>query len=84
MPRQTKAAKTVRLNFQVATAVRDRLEALRQRSGADTLTEVVRRALATYELLLDYYGTGGTLIIRDADGAEKELLLPEGKHAQPT
>lgn len=84
MPRQTKAAKTVRLNFQVAVAVRDRLETLRQRSGADTLTEVVRRALATYELLLDHYSTGGTLIVRDAKGAEKELLLPEGKHAQST
>jgi len=54
--------------------VRRNLEGLRDRTGADTFAEVIRRALAVYEFLWEQKSTGSKLIIKDDDG-DRELLL---------
>jgi hypothetical protein len=54
--------------------VRKQLDALRDRSQADTLVEVVRRALAVYDHLWAAKARGAKLVIRDQDG-EQELFL---------
>lgn len=66
----------VRLNLEVSLAIRDRLELLREQSEAESMTEVIRRALAIYEHLLAHSAQGGTILLRTHDkGPEKQLLL---------
>lgn len=60
------------------------MEALRDLSGADTLTEVIRRSLAVYDALLRYSQKGATVVVRAADGTEQVLILPGEITAPPS
>lgn len=64
-----------RLHLEVPMRVREQLERLRDTSGADSITEVVRRSLAVYEAMLTASRDGRVVIVRDKDGTERELLL---------
>jgi len=56
--------------------LRHRLEQLRVIAEADSITEVVRRALALYDVLMSAMKERGEkVILRGADGAERELLI---------
>lgn len=74
MPRPSKTTETVRLTIEMAVGVRKQLEHLRDRINADSLTEVIRRSLAAYDLLTSATACGGRIVIQTADG-EKELIL---------
>jgi hypothetical protein len=74
MPR-TKRPESVRLNLEIAPAVRDRLERLRDETEAESLTEVIRRALAVYQVLVEESRGTKEIIIRSKDGSEQTLLL---------
>lgn len=75
MPRIPTGEPKVRLNLELTERVRDRLERLRSETEADTLVEVVRRALAVYDTLIASRENEEKLIIRSRDGAERELLV---------
>lgn len=46
-------------------------------SEADSITEVVRRALAVYDVLLTAVRERGErLILRSSDGTEREVIIP--------
>jgi cell division protein ZapA (FtsZ GTPase activity inhibitor) len=64
-----------RLNMQITDDVDDRLQRLRARNGSITTTEVFRRALAVYEKLLDTVEAGGEVVLKDADGRERVLVV---------
>jgi hypothetical protein len=74
MPRIPKGTPTSRLNLEMSEKVRQRLEALREKTDADSLAEVVRRALTVYDLLCCERARGAQLIVRGPEG-EKELVL---------
>lgn len=74
MPRLPRTTPTSRLTLEVAEAVRKQLEHLRDQTHADSLTEVIRRALAVYDLLWKATSDGGKIVIQTDEG-EKELLL---------
>lgn len=74
MPR-TKRLQSVRLNLEVKPTVRDRLERLKDSTEAESLTEVIRRALATYETLVEMSPDKHKIVLRLADGEEVTLLL---------
>lgn len=66
-----------RLDLELPERVRARLEELRTMSGADSLTEVVRRALATYDVLLTASRErGDVIVVRSRDGTEREVFIP--------
>ncbi len=65
--------KRVRLNLTVTPLVRERLDRLAEKSDAGTLTEVVRRALVMYEIILDNQKAGGYLILKDSSGVPRQL-----------
>ncbi|WP_437567943.1 hypothetical protein [Sorangium sp. So ce542] len=45
-------------------------------SEADSLTEVIRRALSVYDALLTTtQEEGGTVVLRNADGTERQLFF---------
>ena len=76
MPRRASAEPKVRLSLELPERLRGRLEQLRVMSEADTMTEVVRRAVALYDALISAIrGRGEKVILRDADGTERELLI---------
>lgn len=58
----------------MAEVVRKQLEHLKDQTNADSLTEVIRRALAVYDLLWKATSEGGNIVIKTDEG-EKELLL---------
>jgi hypothetical protein len=67
--------KTFRMNLEMSEQVREKLERI---SGAtdESLSQVVRRSVAIYDLLLTETNGGGTIVIRsNSNGGEKEVLL---------
>jgi len=68
MPRIAKTEPTSRLSLELAQKVRNRLEELRTEVGADTLTEVVRRALALYDHVVSAKKAGGDLVLKTDKG----------------
>lgn len=67
---QTKA----RVQFDVSKKSLEKLDQLVEALGAGTRAEVIRRALTVFTELLNAEQRGATLVIRDANGKEKELL----------
>lgn len=68
MPRLAKNQETRRLNLELNEAVRVRLEELRDEVGADSLTEVIRRALALYDYLWIKRQQGDEIVVKGKDG----------------
>lgn len=66
---------TVRLNLRILASMRDQLERVKEDAQAESLTQVLRNALVLYDALLAETKNGKTLILRDEEGNEKEVLL---------
>ena len=64
-----------RLNLEVAASVRERLESLRRSTEAESLTEVIRRALAVYEFLVKHKKNGARLIVEQRNGTRTEVEI---------
>lgn len=62
--------KKEKLHLYVSSRFRKRLHALQKRTEADTLAEVLRRALSLYTEVLDLQDGDGRLIFEDAKGDE--------------
>ncbi len=76
MSRPVNKEARVRLNLDLPKRTRDRLERVREMSEADSLTEVVKRALSVYDVLLTAkFERNGRILLKTSDG-ESELLLP--------
>ena len=65
----------IRLNLDMTVEVKEQLERLRDHVHADSMGEVVRRALAVYDYLHSEQTDGSHLVIRTKDGVEKGLPL---------
>jgi hypothetical protein len=55
--------------------VHDRLQRLRELSESESITEVVRRAMAVYDLVLSHVRNGGEVILRHKDGREETVRI---------
>ncbi len=75
MGRLPKKIPTSRLNLEMSQPVRTRLEKLRDQTCSDSLTEVIRNALAVYEYLFQNTRSGGKVVIHSPDGSEREVVL---------
>ena len=56
-------------------SVKERLEQLRDNTHADSMSEVVRRALALYELVTREVVQGSSLIIKSSNGSERHIEI---------
>lgn len=65
--------KKTRLNLQIPTHVRIMLDELTVASGATSITEVIRRSLAYYEVLISHTKNGGEVIFRHKDGTDEKV-----------
>lgn len=55
--------------------VRDRMEELRDETGAHSLTEVISRSLAVYDFLWTQKKAGAKLLVQDSEGMRELVLL---------
>ena len=62
-----------RMYIDLPEAVCQQVEELRKQVHADTLSEVMRRALALYELMIAERAKGFETVLRDNSGKEKQL-----------
>jgi hypothetical protein len=60
------------LNLEVTELVRNRMDRIQELTEADSITEVVRRSLTVYEILLSQKGQ---LVLVDSEGVERDLIL---------
>lgn len=74
MPRVKKHLAPRRLSLKISGPVNDRLERLCEQTEAENLTEVIRRALATYDALWEAHKNGEKILIQTNDG-QRELML---------
>ena len=65
----------VRLNLDLSPKVKDQLADLQQRTDAASLVEVIRRALAVYDMFLEHEEMGGKTILENSDGTRERILL---------
>lgn len=64
------------LNIEVTRKVKQRLLRVQERIGASSMTEVFRRALATYDTLTEYAGKGYEIQLHPGEGGgEIKILL---------
>ena len=75
MPRIARRGVKTRLNLELSEEVRQRLESLREKTDADSLAEVVRKALVVYDFLWSEREKGTKLLVRGADNKDRELVL---------
>jgi hypothetical protein len=74
MARIPRAVPTSRLNLEMTEDSRKKLEDLRTLTNADSLSEVIRRALAVYDFIWQEKASGRKLLVKDSEG-ERELVL---------
>jgi len=76
MPRIAKNEPTKRLTLDMSERARERLEQLWKDTEADSLAEVVRKALAVYEFLMGAKRNGGKLVIKGVgEEPDREVVL---------
>jgi hypothetical protein len=63
------------MTLEMPQRAREKLESLSERTD-QSLSEVIRRALATYDLLFTEMKKGNSVIIRSAEG-DREIIFSE-------
>ena len=71
----TNLRERVRLNLEIHPDVKARLDDLQNRTHAASLTEVIRRSLALYNLVVDLQDEGGRIVIHKKDGSTETLAV---------
>ncbi|MEM7457140.1 MAG: ribbon-helix-helix protein, CopG family [Planctomycetota bacterium] len=66
--------KSVRLNLTLTPEAKKRLEKIQRETEADTLTEVIRKAIRLYEIAIERSQNGSRLVLK-SDDSEQELLV---------
>lgn len=75
MPRPRSTDERVRLNLEMARETRCHVEELKAKIQAESLAEVIRRALGYFDLLVDTEASGGRVILERPDGTSERLVL---------
>ena len=77
MPIQNKKSSTerVRLNLEFPPQIYDQMQEVQRRSNAASLTEVLRRSLALYDLVTEHVDGGGDIVLVDRDGTKEKLWI---------
>ena len=70
-----KEPERVRLSLDVSKRVKDDLTKLANRTDAGSLTEVIRRALVLYDLVIEHQEDGGNVVFRHSDKTEESLRV---------
>lgn len=66
-----KKRRMVRVNLEVTEEVRDHMKDLQSRSNAASMSEVFKRAMALYDLILSNSTEGGKTVLISPNGEEE-------------
>lgn len=72
---KTDLPERVRLNLEFAPQIYDQMQAVQHRSHAASLTEVLRRSLALYDLVTEHIMDGGNIVLVDSKGKQEKLRI---------
>ena len=75
MAAPNKKKKMTRVNMTMAARTKERIEEIRDQGGGDSLSEVVRKALALYSAALDAERAGGMIVVRQPGRVDHRLIL---------
>lgn len=68
-------SETVRLNLDLSEATKSMMVALKDRTDAASLTEVVRRSISLYDAITAHSADGGKVIFEDCSGQKTTLKI---------
>ena len=71
----TKHGEKVRLNLELNNIAHEQLRRVQTRTHSPSITEIVRRALALFDLFTEHTSHGGEIVFRHSDGAEEKLKI---------
>lgn len=74
MNRTRNGESVTRLHLELTSSTRQRLEKLKATTQADSLSEVLRRALIIYEFLCLERSNGSRIVVKDST-SEREVVL---------
>lgn len=78
MPRTARSPSEgrVRIQLEIPEKAKARIERIRALIEADSLTEVIRRAITLFDMVTDAVkNRGATLVLREKDGKEQMLVV---------
>lgn len=73
--RNTDMKPTTRINLEVSHELKQTLTEVKTKTGATTLVEVFKRAIALYSLIHQEYQEGSKLIIHKKDGTTETIII---------
>jgi hypothetical protein len=65
----------IRLNLEFTPPIHQQMQAVQVRSHASSLTEMLRRAVALYDLITEHCTHGGEIILRNSKGQDEKLKI---------
>jgi hypothetical protein len=74
-PNKTNSSEKVRLNLEFAPQIYDQMQEVQHRSNAASLTEVLRRSLALYDLITEHIVDGGDIVLVNRKGEQEKLHI---------
>jgi hypothetical protein len=64
---------TVRINLEVSEDIRNHIRSLKVRSKAASISEVFKRSLALYDLVIDHISKGGKVVL-EGPNDQREVI----------
>ena len=74
-PNKKNPAEKVRLNLEFPSQIYNQMQEVQQRSQAASLTEVLRRSLALYDLVTEHVVSGGEIVLVNDKGEREKLRI---------
>jgi hypothetical protein len=71
----SRASERSRLTLDLDANSRKIVDEIIERSGSLTITELIRRALALYSIIVEHRRNGGKVVFKHPDGREETLLI---------
>lgn len=85
MTRPKSVVEKSRLTLEIPVKVREQMDKIRHMTGAESVTEVIRRAVALYATITEMsLGKQMRVVMRDKNGEETNILLPNEYYLNAT
>ena len=75
MPKPKPTVTKLRMNVDVHPEVKAQIQDIQERTRADSMSEVLRRAVQLYDVLLQAQEANGTIVINPKQGVPREVVL---------
>ncbi|HEX7631059.1 MAG TPA: hypothetical protein VF388_02915 [Lacunisphaera sp.] len=68
-------APRARLSLDLDVTTKENFEVLRERTGTGSLTDLIKKSVALFDVATAHTSSGGAIIFRYPDGREERLVL---------